>query len=312
VGLYIVKRLLLTIPVVVGILLLTFAVKALIPTDAVSAMYQGQLSEQEAATAIANMRARYHLDRPWYVQFAYYAEGVARGDLGESIRTRRPVIDEIGYRYLNTLELTFAALLVGVVVGVSSGVAAAYKKDSWLDVTAMTISLFGISMPAFFSGLIVILVFAVWLRWTPVIPSGWMALLLPALTLGLIEAAPLARITRSSMLDILSRDYIRAARAKGLSESAVLIHHALPNALLAVATIIGLQIGSLLGGAFIIEVIFGWRGVGELAVKAIQWRDFAITQGIILIGSGSYVLINLTIDILYTWIDPRIDFGAPT
>jgi ABC-type dipeptide/oligopeptide/nickel transport system permease component len=307
---YVVKRLLLTIPVVIGILLVTFATKALIPTDAVTAMYQGQLSEQEAAVAIANMRARYHLDRPWYEQFALYSESIAHGDLGESIRTRNPVIDEIGYRYLNTLKLTFAALLVGVVVGVTSGIVAAYRKDSWLDVTAMTISLFGISMPAFFSGLVVILVFAVWLRWVPVIPSGWTALLLPAFTLGLIEAAPLARITRSSMLDILSRDYIRAARAKGLGEIAVLLRHALPNALLAVATIIGLQIGSLLGGAFIIEVIFGWRGIGELAVKAIQWRDFTLTQGIILIGAGSYVLINLAIDLLYTWIDPRIDYGT--
>jgi ABC-type dipeptide/oligopeptide/nickel transport system permease component len=307
---YVVKRLLLTIPVVIGILLVTFATKALIPTDAVTAMYQGQLSEQEAAVAIANMRARYHLDRPWYEQFALYVESIAHGDLGESIRTRNPVIDEIGYRYLNTLKLTFAALLVGIVVGVTSGIVAAYRKDSWLDVTAMTISLFGISMPAFFSGLVVILVFAVWLRWVPVIPSGWTALLLPAFTLGLIEAAPLARITRSSMLDILSRDYIRAARAKGLGEIAVLLRHALPNALLAVATIIGLQIGSLLGGAFIIEVIFGWRGIGELAVKAIQWRDFTLTQGIILIGAGSYVLINLAIDLLYTWIDPRIDYGT--
>ncbi len=307
---YLVKRLALTIPVVIGILLVTFAIKALIPSDAVTAMYQGQMSEQEAAEAIATMRAHYHLDKPWYVQFALYAESVAHGDLGESIRTRQPVLDEIGYRYLNTLKLTFAALAIGIAIGVTSGILAAYKKDTWLDVTAMTISLFGISMPAFFSSLVVILVFAVWLQWVPVIPQGWLALLLPAATLGLIEAAPLARITRSSMLDILGRDYIRAARAKGLSESAVLIHHALPNALLAVATIIGLQIGSLLGGAFIVEIIFGWRGIGELAVKAIQWRDFTITQGIILIGAGSYVLINLAIDLLYMWIDPRIDYGS--
>jgi ABC-type dipeptide/oligopeptide/nickel transport system permease component len=307
---YLVKRLALTVPVVIGILLVTFAIKALIPSDAVTVMFQGQMSEQEAAEAIANMRVQYHLDRPWYEQFALYTMSVARGDLGESIRTRQPVLDEIGYRYLNTLELTFAALAIGILVGVSSGIVAAYKKDSWLDVTAMTISLFGISMPAFFSSLVVILVFAVWLRWVPVIPHGWLGLFMPAATLGLIEAAPLARITRSSMLDILGRDYIRAARAKGLGEAAVLMHHALPNALLAVATIIGLQIGSLLGGAFIVEIIFGWRGIGELAVKAVQWRDFTITQGIILIGAGSYVLINLAIDILYTWIDPRIDYGS--
>jgi ABC-type dipeptide/oligopeptide/nickel transport system permease component len=141
-------------------------------------------------------------------------------------------------------------------------------------------------------------------------PRGWSALLLPAATLGLIEAAPLARVTRASMLDVLSRDYIRAARAKGVPEYALLLRHALPNALLSVATIVGLQIGHLLGGAFIIEVIFGWHGVGELAVRAIEWRDFAITQGIILIGAASFVLLNLVIDVLYTWIDPRIDVRA--
>jgi len=305
---YIVQRLLLTVPVVIGILLVTFAIKALIPTDAVTAMYQGQYTEQEAGQAIANMRAKFHLDLPWYEQFGYYAAGVVRGDFGESIRTRRPVLDEIGFRYLNTLELTFAALLVAVAIGVLSGIIAAYKKDTWIDVTATTISLFGISMPAFFFGLVVILVFSVWLHLLPVVPRGWSALLLPACTLGLIEAAPLARITRSSMLEVLGRDYIRAARAKGLTERVVLLRHALPNTLLAVATIVGLQIGRLLGGAFIIEVIFGWRGIGELAVRAIQWRDFALTQGIILIGAGSFVLINLVIDILYTWIDPRIDY----
>jgi peptide/nickel transport system permease protein/oligopeptide transport system permease protein len=292
---YIAQRLALTVPVVIGILLVTFAIKSLIPTDAVTAMYQGQYTDKEAAQAIANMRAKFHLDLPWYEQFGYYAAGVVQGDLGQSIRTRRPVLDEIGFRYLNTLELTFAALIVAIVIGVLSGIIAAYKKDTWIDVTATTISLFGISMP-------------VWLRWLPVIPRGWSALLLPACTLGLIEAAPLARVTRSSMLEVLGRDYIRAARAKGLPERVVLFRHALPNTLLAVATIVGLQIGRLLGGAFIIEVIFGWRGIGELAVRAIQWRDFALTQGIILIGAGSFVLINLVIDILYTWIDPRIEY----
>jgi ABC-type dipeptide/oligopeptide/nickel transport system permease component len=307
---YTAQRLMLTIPVVVGILLVTFAIKSLIPTDAVTAMYQGQLTDQEAGKAIEIIRHRFHLDQPWYVQFGYYAGGVLRGDLGESIRTRRPVLDEIGFRYLNTLELTFAALLVAIVIGVVTGILAAYKKDTWLDVIATTVSLFGISMPAFFFGLVVILIFSVWLHWLSVIPRGWTALLMPAATLGLIEAAPLARITRSSMLEVLGREYVRAARAKGLSEHVVLLRHALPNTLLALATLVGLQFGRLLGGAFIIEVIFGWRGVGELAVRAIQWRDFAITQGIILIGAGSFVLINLVIDILYTWIDPRIDYKS--
>ena len=305
---YVIRRLLLTIPVILGILLVTFAVKSLIPTDAVTAMFQGQMTEAEGADAVATMRAKFGLDQPWYVQFVHYVDGVAHGDLGLSIRTRRPVLEEIGFRYLSTLELTFAALGVALVVGVLSGIVAAYRKDSWMDVTATTVSLFGISMPAFFFGLLVIMVFSVWLKWLPVMPRGWTALLLPAATLGLIEAAPLARVTRSSMLEVLGRDYMRAARAKGVPETALLFRHALPNALLAVATIVGLQIGHLLGGAFIIEVIFGWRGIGELAVRAIGWRDFGITQGIILIGSATFVLLNLVIDLLYTWIDPRIDY----
>jgi ABC-type dipeptide/oligopeptide/nickel transport system permease component len=307
---YIVRRLLLTVPVIIGILLVTFVIKSLIPTDAVTAMLQGQVTEAEGAAAIANMRAQFGLDQPWYVQFVRYVAGVLQGDLGQSIRTSRPVLEEIGFRYLNTLELTFAALFVALLAGVLSGILAAYRRDSWLDVTATTVSLFGISMPAFFFGLLVIMVFSVWLKWLPVMPRGWSALILPAVTLGLIEAAPLARVTRSSMLEVLGREYIRAARAKGVPERALLFRHALPNALLAVATIVGLQIGHLLGGAFIIEVIFGWRGIGELAVRAIQWRDFAITQGVILIGSATFVLLNLVIDILYTWIDPRIDYRA--
>ncbi|HTU54377.1 MAG TPA: ABC transporter permease [Acetobacteraceae bacterium] len=303
---YILRRLLLTVPVVIGILFTTFLIKAAIPSDAVVTMYQGQLSEQDASKAIAIMRHKYGLDRPWYMQFLSYTEGVLTGNLGQSIRTRQPVIKEIGYRYRNTLELTFAAFLVALTVGVVSGVVAAYFKDTWLDITSMTVSLFGISMPAFFFGLVLIMVVSVWLRWLPVIENGWQGLILPALTLGLIEAAPLARVARSSMVEALGRDYIRAARAKGMPESVVVLRHALPNALLSIVTLAGLQIGSLFGGAFIIEVIFSWHGIGELAVEAIQWRDFTITQGVILISATTYVLINLVVDILYTWIDPRI------
>jgi ABC-type dipeptide/oligopeptide/nickel transport system permease component len=310
VALYIAKRLLLLLPVTFGILLLTFAIKALIPSDAASTLFEAQVTESESADAVAAIRHKYGLDRPWYQQFADYSVKVLSGDLGESIRTRRPVIDEIGYRYLNTLELAVCALGVGIVVGLLTGTIAAYFKDTWIDMAAMTVSLVGISMPAFFLGIAVVLVVSVWLNLLPVVPRGGAALLLPALTLGLIEAAPISRITRSSMLDVLGRDYIRAARAKGVPEAAVLCRHALPNALLAVVTMIGLQFGSLLGGAFIIEIVFGWRGVGELAVKAIQWRDFALTQGIILVGSGVYVLVNLVVDVAYTFIDPRIKYSG--
>jgi ABC-type dipeptide/oligopeptide/nickel transport system permease component len=308
-GGYILRRVLLAIPVVVGILLLTFLIRAVIPTDAVTAMYEGQITDQEAEATTALIRAKFHLDQPWFVQFGYYVRDVLSGDLGESVRLRRPVAEEIGYRYVNTLILTGAALLIGIVVGVPAGIIAAARKDTWMDVTAMTVGLLGISMPAFFFGLVLILVFAVWLELLPVVPRGGAALLLPALTLGLIEAAPLSRLARSGMIEMLRRDHIRAARARGTSEFTVIMRHALPGTLLAILTVVGLQFGQLLGGAFIIEVIFGWRGIGELAVKAIQWRDFALTQAIILVSAGSYVAINLVLDILYVWVDPRVDFS---
>ncbi|EHM03151.1 putative glutathione ABC transporter, permease protein GsiC [Acetobacteraceae bacterium AT-5844] len=307
---YILRRLLVALPVVAGILLLTFLIQAVIPTDAVSAMYEGQVTEDEAAEAMAAMRERYGLDQPWYVQFVRYSANVLQGDFGESIRLRRPVSEEIGYRFLNTLQLTGAALLIGIGIGVPMGILSAAKKDTWLDVGAMTVGLLGISMPAFFFGLLLILVFAVWLMWIPVVPRGGAALLLPALTLGLIEAAPLSRIARSAMIEILRRDHIRAARARGMGEFSVIMRHALPGTLLAVMTVIGLQFGNLLGGAFIIEVIFGWRGIGELGVKAIQWRDFALTQAIILISAGAHIVANLVVDILYAWVDPRVDYNS--
>ena len=306
-GRYVLKRLLLLVPVVIGILLITFLMKALIPTDAATAIYQGQISEQDAAQAIAALRAKFHLDLPWYQQFVLYVGDLAHGDLGESIRLRKPVIDEIGYRYVNTILLTGAALAIALIVGLATGILAAARRNTWLDVTATTIGLFGISMPAFFFGLLLILLCSVWLRLLPVVPHGPLAIVLPAVALGLIEAAPLSRVARSSMIDVLRRDYILAARARGASEIALILRHALPNALIVVLTVVGLQIGNLLGGAFIVETIFSWHGIGELAVNAIQWRDFALTQSIILISAVTYLVINLAADILYAWLDPRVE-----
>lgn len=304
---YMLRRILMTIPVVVGILLVTFLLKALIPTDAVLAQYAGTVSEDRAADAIAAIRAKYGLDQPWHIQFFAYVGDVMRGDLGVSIRTRQPVTEEIMFRYWNTIILTGSALVIALVVGIATGVASAYWRNSWIDDLAMTVGLFGISMPAFFFGLVLIFVFAVHLQWVPVINRGGLqGLILPALTLGLIEAAPLSRITRASMVQVLEQDYIRAIRAKGVPEVAIIFGHALPNALLSILTILGLQIGSLLGGAFIIEVVFGWPGIGELAVKAIGWRDFTITQAIILVSAITYVMVNLVVDLLYAWVDPRV------
>lgn len=306
---YIVQRITFLLPICAGILLITFLLEAFIPTDVVSMMYQGQASEEQASEAMQRMRARFNLDKPWYVRFLYYSASVLRGDLGISVRTRRPVASELGYRLINTLKLTAASLVVAVIVGLSSGILSAYYKDSILDVLGQAIGLFGLSMPAFFFGIVLIMIFAVRLKLVPVIGLGdWRHLILPALTLGLIESASLSRLSRSSMLDVLSQDYIRTARAKGLREQWVILRHALKNVLLPVTTVLGLKIGGLLGGAFIIEVVFAWHGVGELAVKAIQWRDFTITQGIILMSAGIYVLVNLTVDILYVYIDPRIRY----
>ncbi len=308
---YILRRLLYLLPVCIGILLVTFLIKAAIPADAVSMLYSGQLSEEETEEAAAIIRAEFHLDQPPLVQFYYYVADILRGDLGISVRTREPVLDLIGYRYINTIKLAAASLVIGVVLGVATGIVSAYYKDTIFDVTAMTISLFGLSMPAFFLGILLILLFSVQLRWLPVIGEGdWKHLLLPALNLGLILSASLARITRSSMLEVLQQDYIRTARAKGLKERLVVFKHALKNALLPVITIIGLQVGGLLGGAFIIENVFAWHGIGELAVKAILWHDFTITQGIILISAATYVLVNLLVDIFYQVIDPRVKLSG--
>jgi ABC-type dipeptide/oligopeptide/nickel transport system permease component len=308
---YILRRLLYLLPVCVGILLVTFLIKAAIPADAVSMLYSGQLSEEDSEEASAIIRAEFHLDQSPLVQFYYYVADILRGDLGVSVRTREPVLDLIGYRYINTIKLAAASLVIGVILGVATGIVSAYYKDTIFDVTAMTISLFGLSMPAFFLGILLILLFSVQLRWLPVIgDGGWKHLLLPALNLGLILSASLARITRSSMLEVLQQDYIRTARAKGLKERLVVFKHALKNALLPVITIIGLQIGGLLGGAFIIENVFAWHGIGELAVKAILWHDFTITQGIILISAATYVLVNLLVDIFYQVIDPRVKLSG--
>ncbi len=306
---YIVRRILFIFPIIAGILFVTFLLQAFIPTDAVSMMYQGQATEEQASEAMTRMRARFNLDQPWYIQFLTYSASILRGDLGISIRTRQPVAAELGYRYLNTLKLTAASLVIALVVGVGSGIVSAYYKDTVLDVAGQAIGLFGLSMPAFFFGIVLIMIFAVRLRLVPVIGMGdWRHLILPALCLGLIESASLSRITRSAMLDVMNQDYIRTSRAKGLRERLVIGRHALKNTLLPVITVLGLKVGGLLGGAFIIEVVFAWHGIGELAVKAIQWRDFTITQGIIVIGAATYVVVNLIVDIGYVFVDPRIRY----
>jgi ABC-type dipeptide/oligopeptide/nickel transport system permease component len=258
---------------------------------------------------VAAIRRELGLDKPLPMQYLQYMVGVVQGDLGKSVRTRRAVLDEIRDRYPNTLILTFASLLVALVVGLTTGVLAAVYKDSWIDTVTMFLALFGLSMPAFWFGLMMIQYFGVYLRWFPVMGSGsFRHLVLPALTLGLIASTVQARVARSSMLEVLTSDYVRTAHAKGLNKMTVILRHGLKNALIPTMTILGLQVGGLLGGAFIIEAVFAWHGVGELAVKAISQRDFPLIQGIIVVVATTYVLVNVVIDMSYRLLDPRIEY----
>lgn len=304
---YLVRRLLFVIPVVIGVLTLVFLMRALVPGDPIEIMFLGQVPPDP--DTVAAIRRELGLDKSLPLQYVQYVTGVLQGDLGTSVRTRRPVLDEIRDRYPNTLILTFASLVVALLVGLTTGVLAAVYKDSWVDTFTMLLALFGLSMPAFWFGLMMIQYFGVYLRWFPVMGSGSLRhLIMPALTLGLIASTVQARVARSSMLEVLTSDYVRTARAKGLSKPTVILRHGLKNALVPTMTILGLQVGGLLGGAFIIEAVFAWHGVGELAVQAISQRDFPVIQGIIVVVATTYVLVNVLIDVSYRLLDPRIEY----
>jgi ABC-type dipeptide/oligopeptide/nickel transport system permease component len=250
------------------------------------------------------------LDLPIYRQYLHFVTNAAQGDLGTSYRTKRPVTDQIRSRLPNTAKLTVASLAVALAIGLTAGILSATFRNSWIDRVSMLIAVAGVSIPAFWLGLMLILLFSVKLGWLPVAGAQtWQHLVLPALTLGLVVSAVLARITRASMLEALSQDYIRTARAKGLSEYFVVWRHALRNALIPVITIVGLLVGTLLSGAFIIEAVFGYPGIGLLAVQALLTRDFPMIQGIVLLVAIIYVFVNLLVDILYGFIDPRIKFN---
>lgn len=301
---YVLRRLLLTIPVWFAILTLVFLMRPLVPGDPVEIMFFGRSSSPEV---VANMRHQLGLDDPLPLQYIHYVAGVLHGDLGTSVTTERPVLTEIKDRYPATLKLAVGSLFVSALVGLIAGILAAVYKDTLVDTIAMIFALGGLSMPAFWFGLVMIYVFAVRLRWFSVIPDGSLkSLVLPAVTLGLIASSIVARLVRSSMLEVLGQDFIRTARAKGLRERHVLVRHALGNALIPIVTILGLQFGGLLSGAFIIEAVFAWHGIGELGVKAFAKRDFPLIQGIILVVATTYVLVNLAVDLIYAVIDPRI------
>ncbi len=311
---YIIRRLLTTIPVLLGITFIVFAMVSLAPGNAINLMLG---SESANAANIERIRAELGLDKPWYEQYWRYMKGLFTGDMGRSIVYRRPAADMIRERFSNTVILTVSSTLFALVISIPLGVAAAARRRSWIDYGATTLAMLGVSLPGFYLGLLLIILFGVNLGWLPIrgmaSRSASMAtyirhLILPSITLGSGLAGILTRLTRSSVLEALSQDYVRTARAKGVHQQKVLYKHALRNALLPVATTFGMQFGSLLGGAAIIETIFSWPGVGMLAVNAVKARDIPLIQGTTLVFAISFVLITLVVDIVYVLIDPRIRY----
>lgn len=303
-GVYIAKRVLLVIPVLIGVSMIAFLMSHLVPGDPVIVM----LGQRATAEDAARLREQLGLNEPIYVQYLTYVQGLLQGDLGNSIRSGQPVLTEIRDRIPSTLALTLCAVVVASAVGVTLGVAAAIARTRWLDGAIMTFALLGISVPTFWSGLLFILLFGVTLEWFPIVGTGPEALVMPTLVLAAPAAAVLARMTRSTMLEVLGVDFVRSARSKGLRERAVIVRHVLPNALIPVVTIVGLQFGGLLAGSVIVESVFTRPGLGRYTITAIQARDFPQVQGIVLVVAALYVFVNLAVDLLYAVLDPRIRY----
>jgi ABC-type dipeptide/oligopeptide/nickel transport system permease component len=300
---FLIRRLVSSVFVVFGVSVAAFSMVHLVPGDPVAIM----LGERATPADVARLRGELGLDEPLPVQYLDYVSRAVRGDFGESIRSGQPVLGEISDRVAPTLELALAAMAIAVALGILTGVTAATSKSSAADFGTMAVSLVGLSLPTFWSGLLLIYLFGLKLGWFPVSGAGGpQALLLPAVTLALPAAAVLARLTRSSMLEVLGQDYVRTARSKGLPEDVVVYKHALQNAFIPVLTIMGLQFGALLGGSVIVESVFARPGLGRFAVDAILARDFPVVQAIVLLAGVVFVLVNLLVDILYSVLDPRI------
>ena len=302
---YITKRLLLFFPVVIGVMTFVFFMIHLVPGDPVELM----LGENAMDSDRERLRTVLGIDRPIITQYFSFIINAFRGDLGRSIHSNMPVFTVIAERFPSTIELALCAIFVAVIISIPLGVISAYKQKSIFDNGSMVISLFGISMPSFWLGPILIIIFSIKLGWLPVSGRGGISyIILPSITLGTALSAILTRMTRSSMLDCLKEEYVSTARAKGLSEKVVIIKHALANAMIPIITIVGLQSGALLSGAIITETIFSWPGIGRLTIQAINTRDYPLLQGCVLIIALSYVTVNLLTDILYAYFDPRIKY----
>jgi len=302
---FLTRRLLLLVPTLLGVTLATFLMLHLTPGDPVTIM----LGEFASASDVARLRAELGLDRPILVQYLKFLGRAVRGDLGSSIRSRRPVQEEIAERLPPTMLLALAAQVLAVCAGITAGVTAAAARRPSVDSAIVAVTLVGLSMPTFWSGLLLILLFSLTLGWLPITASGGLrALILPAVTLAAPAAAVLARVTRASVLEVLRQDYVRTARAKGVSERLVVYRHALRNALIPVLTVAALQFAGLVAGAVIVESVFSRPGLGRLAVTAILSRDFPLAQGIVLVVASMYVFLNVGVDLVYGVLDPRIRY----
>ena len=312
---YLVERVVQLAVVLVFLSMIVFTIVRLIPGDPAAVM----LGTEATPQAMAQIRHEMGLDQPLPVQYALWLRNVLAGNFGTSWVSKQPALALILGALPVTLQLVAASFLVALLIAFPAGIFAALRPRSWVDQGATTFALLGVSLPSFWLGIMLILLFALGLRWLP--PSGYLAVtrdplgalrvtLLPALTLGVALAAPLTRFLRSGMLDVLGLDYVRTARAKGLGERVVVARHALGNALLSVVTVLGLQLGALLGGSIVIEQVFGWPGLGRLSLAAIQQRDYGLVQGIVLFVAAGFVLVNFAVDLVYLYLDPRIRYGA--
>ncbi len=304
---FILQRMIALVPLLLGVSLLVFLMTQLVPGDPVMMM----LGEYSVASAedIEALRTQLGFNDPLYVQFGRYLSNLLRGDLGDSMRSRKPVAQLILQRLPYTMELTVSALLFAILFGTLMGIVAALHHNSWIDYLTVTIALLGVSIPGFWLALLLILVFSVTLGWLPVLSSpGLRGLILPTLALGLWAGGTIARLVRSGMLEVIRQDYIRTAQAKGLADRSVVFQHALRNALLPVVTVVGVQFGQVLAGTVIIEAVFARPGLGLMLVNAIIAKDFPLVQGIIMFVAAAYIIVNSLVEVFYVWLDPRIRY----
>ncbi len=300
---FIVRRLIYIIPVILGVSVGVFLIIHLMPGDPARIMAGIDASDEDVRTVRRSLK----LDEPMVLQYLHFMGRAAVGDFGVSFRTRRPVIDEIQPRYGNTILLGMASILVAILFGGITGIISAVRRYSVFDNLSLLVSLIGVSMPTFYLGLLLMLFFSVKLGLLPLAgKESWLHIILPAVTLGTPSAAVISRMVRSSLVEVLGQDYIRTARAKGLTEWVVINKHALRNAMITVVTVVGLQVGYLLGGAVVTETVFAWPGIGRLVVQSILARDFPVVQASVLILAVTFVLVNLVTDLLYGVLDPRI------